>query len=298
MKSRVVRVVLLCLAAVFVVVAGGHQWIQGDSAAPQAAAPEKYEFDYTGVKAGPPLNLKSAILINHDNGKVLYAKNAAEVRPIASLSKLVTAMVVLDRVPDLGAIAVVTRDDAYQSSRSRLPVGTKMTMLDLLHAMLLCSDNRAARVLARATYGSIEAFAHQMNLKVRALGLENTHFVEPTGLDEHNVSTAEEVAKILHFACDYPAITEITRKKIHILHPLNRANARMQIRNTNRLLWSSWRVLAGKTGYIDASAYCLTTLVGNGKEQHLSLVVLGAPGDRTRFKEARRLLNWGFKNLS
>ncbi|MEA3297882.1 MAG: serine hydrolase, partial [candidate division Zixibacteria bacterium] len=216
----------------------------------------------------------------------------------ASISKLVTAMVVLDRETDLSRTETISRQDAHRSSRSRFRVGSKLTLKGLLYAALMSSDNRAARALARATSGTIEAFTREMNRKVRQMGLKQTVFVEPTGLDSRNVSTAHETAKILHHALTYDLIEQITTEKRHTVQLLNRKNHRCNLSNTNRLLWSRFNVLSGKTGYIRDSDYCLTTLVKNRNGERLTLVVLGVPGDRLRFKEARRLLDWGFRNIS
>jgi D-alanyl-D-alanine endopeptidase (penicillin-binding protein 7) len=258
-----------------------------------------YHFDFDNVrKKSPYLNLKAALLLNYDNGEVLYAKNCDEVRSIASLSKLVAAMVVIDKGIDLGKTETITKQDAHLSRRSRLRVGYELTLRDLLYAALMNSDNRATKALARATSGSIEAFIKEMNCKVRKLGLKNTVFYDPTGLDKRNVSTAQEVAKILHYAYEYDLITEITAKKKYRAKILNRKNRFHRFSNTNRLVLSPYKVLTGKTGYTIASDYCLAALVKNKKGERLTLVVLGVPGDRLRFKEARRLLKWGFRNLS
>ncbi len=258
-----------------------------------------FHFDFDNVRQNAPyLNLKAALLLNYDNGEVMYAKNCDEVRPIASVSKLVAAMVVLDKGVDLDKTETISRQDARGSGRSRLSVGYELTLRDLLHAALMNSSNRATKALARAVSGSVEAFVMEMNRKVRKLGLKHTVFYDPTGLDERNVSTAHEVAKILHYAYDYHLIAEITSKKKYRAKILNRKNRIHRFSNTNRLVLSPYKVLAGKTGYTIASDYCLATLVKNQKGERLTLVVLGVPGDRLRFKEARRLLKWGFRSLS
>ncbi|MCP4685470.1 MAG: D-alanyl-D-alanine carboxypeptidase [bacterium] len=264
-----------------------------------AAADPTYHFDFDNVRdKGPYLNLKSAILVNYDNGEVVYSRNAEAVRPIASITKLVTAMVLLDHGVDLQSTETITKQDARRSSRSRLRVGYEMTIEDLLYASLLSSDNRAARALARATCGDIESFAKEMNLKARRLGLKHTMFYEPTGLDRRNVSTAHEVAKLLHYAYDYELIAEMTATKRHMCTIINRKRYnKVQMSNTNMLIHSKHKVLSGKTGYIQAADYCLTTLVQNKAGERLTLVVLGVPGDRLRFKEARRLVDWGFRQV-
>lgn len=261
-----------------------------------AAADKTYDFDFSHIPAGstPRLNLKSAILVDYNNGNVLYAKNADLQRPIASISKLVTAMVVLDKKIDLSSTATITKEDAAQSSRSRLRAGYQMTLLDLLHAALLNSDNRAARALARVAGGTTEDFVRAMNLKMKQLDLRNTVFYEPTGLDPRNVSTATEVAKILQYAYDYELVRQITSQKFRVCRILNRKNRTIRMANTNLLVNSRYKVLSGKTGYIKASDYCLTTLIENSRGEKLTCVVLGVPGDNLRFRETRRLVEWGF----
>lgn len=246
---------------------------------------------------GIKLNLKAAMVVNYDNGNVIYSKNSEQVRPIASLTKLVTAMVLLDKKIDLSRTAVITKEDAFRSSKSRLRVGYELTLKDLLHAAMLSSDNRAARAIARTVSGSIEAFTEEMNIKVRKLGLENSKFFEPTGLEPNNISTAHEILKILHYSYQYKQIREITQKKIYFVKIKNRNNKKLQMVNTNIIVHSKYKVLAGKTGYTIASDYCLTTLVKNKQGERLSVVVLGVPGDKLRFREARKLIEWGFKQI-
>lgn len=290
--------VLLFLAAFVFFSANTIYLLEADTVYLKTALDKTYHFDFETVRKGPHLNLKSALLLNYDNGEVLYAKNADMERPVASLTKLVTAMVVLDKNVDMNLTATITKEDAKRSSKSRLRVGYELTVRDLLHAMLMNSDNRAARALARATSGSMARFAVEMNRKVSKLKLENTTFVESSGLDSRNVSTAHEMAKILHYAHDYDLIREITSKKTYRVRVQNRKNVFLPMANTNLLVHSRYDVLSGKTGYIRAADYCLVTLVENTEGERLTVVVLGVPGDRLRFREARRLLDWGFKQIS
>jgi len=283
--------------------AGGTYFVELDGGQLQASetadtlASYKLSFDTACKldKFAPKVNSKSAILVDWNTGNVLYAKGAEETRPIASISKLLSAMVILDKGTDLALTEVITKEDARRSSRSRLPVGTKLTLRDFLNASLLVSDNRATRVLARATCGSIDAFAIEMNKKAKELGLTHSLFFEPTGLDSRNVSTAHEVAMILYHASKYKLITSITSSKSSKIRLLNRKNRFMTLTNTNRLTLSKMKVLAGKTGYINEAQHCLATIVQNSKGEKLSLVVLGVPGDKLRFREARKLAEWGFK---
>lgn len=254
-------------------------------------------FDFDKVKKGPYLNLKSAILINYDNGEVIYSKNVEKLRPVASLTKLVMAMVVIDKKLPLDSVITISKTDRRNSSKSRLKQGYKLTVLDLMHAALLSSDNRAARALARAASGSYENFAIDMNRKMKKLDLKNTTFVEPTGLSKENISTAHEIAKILHYSYNYELIKKITSKKSFKIKIQNKKNKYLNMPNTNLLIHSPYKVLAGKTGYIQAADYCLTTIVKNKAGERLTLVVLGVPGDKLRFREARKLIDWGFKQI-
>ena len=256
-----------------------------------------YSLDFhKALSKGPTVRLKSALVVNYDDGSVIYSKNSDQVRSIASISKLMSAMVFLDSKPNLDSTYVITRQDAYQSSRSRLRIGYKMTLQDLLYTSLMVSDNRATRALARASYGSYDKFAEAMNAKAHELGLLNTGFVEPTGLDERNVSTAAEVAQMLYHARSYPLIARVTSTANYRIKLLHRKRPFLKsISNTNLLMHSPYNVLAGKTGYIRAAEYCLVSVLQNRAGERLTVVALGAPGAMTRFREARKLVDWGFK---
>jgi len=297
-KRTTLPSVLIMLAAFVFFSANTVYFLEAEDGPGLSPLQRNYQFDFSTVREGPRLNTKAAILVDYENGRVLYAKEADEVWPIASISKLVTAMVVLDKGIDMSRTETITQEDAKESSRSRLRVGYELTIRDLLHAALMNSDNRAARALARVTSGSYGDFAKAMNKKARKLGLRNTYFVEPTGLSEQNVSTAHEVAKILHYAYDYPLIREISSKESYRVRVLNRKHASVSMSNTNGLMHSQFRVLSGKTGYIRESDYCLTTMVRDRTGRRLTAVVLGVPGDKLRFRECRRLIEWGYKSCA
>jgi len=296
-KSSFPRVLLLLAAFVFFTANTIHI-IEVGNAELLASDNPTYHFDFdTAKKKGPYLNLKSAILVNYENGQVLYSKNAEEVRPIASITKLVAAMVILDKGIDLSRTEKIAKSDARRSSKSRLKVGYELTLEDLLVAALMNSDNRAMRALARAAYGSSEAFAKEMNLKAQSLGLKKTMFIEPTGLDKRNVSTAHEVAKIIHYVFNYPKLVEITSARKRRIPIQNHKGKYLQMANTNLLVISQYSVLTGKTGYIRAAGYCLGTLVQDKSGERLTAVVLGVPGDKLRFREIRKLIDWGYKQI-
>lgn len=290
--------VLLLLAAFIFFSANTVHFLEQPDGPLLASEERRYHLDFDhAFEKGPYLNLKSAIVVNYDNGRVLYAKKAETVRPVASLTKLMTAMVLLDAGIDLDSIAVITREDARRSSRSRLQIGFELTLNDLLYAALLNSDNRAARAIARTVAGSYKAFAKRMNAKARQLGLKKTHFIEPTGLDPGNVSTAHETALMVHYAYDYKVIARVTSTRNYKVRILNRKNITRQMANTNLIVISRYHVLAGKTGYIRDADYCLATLVENKSGERLTVVVLGVPGDKLRFREARKLMDWGYRKV-
>jgi len=289
---------LLLLAALVFFSANTVYFLDDSPGSALASVVQKYYFDFDSIpKRKPYLNVKAAMLVNYENGQVLYSKNIDQVRSIASITKLVTAMVVLDKELDLSRTETITNQDSRRSSKSRLRTGYELSLMALLHAALMHSDNRAARALARAASGSVEAFTSDMNAKVKELGLKNSIFYEPTGLDERNVSTAREVAKIVQHAYEYELIRTITAKRRYSVKITNRKDFHRRLGNTNRFLISPYKVLTGKTGYIIEADYCLTTMLENKEGERLTLVILGTPGDRLRFREARRLADWGFKKI-
>ncbi len=256
----------------------------------------EFEMPDTNISRAIFLNLKSAIAINNKSKEVIYCYNADKVRPIASISKLLTAMVVLDNYkPD--TILIITKEDSRRSSRSLFRVGTKIKAKDLLHAALLQSDNRAARALARSVAGSYADFAKLMNKKAKNLGLEDTHMTEPTGLDEENKATAADCARLVNLAIDlYPEIARITSLKKYEFSPINKKR-KIRLINTNKMVFSKYKVKAGKTGFIIKSDYCLTTVLKNKIGEEVTIVVLGAPGNKPRFREARRLADYAFRAI-
>ena len=300
-KPATLPKVLLMLAAFVFFSANTVYFVEGDDkTALRAPFTTAYHLNFDHIRdKAPYLNVKSAIAVNFDNGEVLYAKNADTPRPIASISKLVMAMVVIDSEIDLDKVTeTITKQDAYRSSRSRLRVGYQLTLRDLLYCALLNSDNRAARALARAVSGSYEEFGEEMTRKARSLGLTETVFREPTGLASENVSTAHEVARLLHYARDYELIAKITATKRQRVTVIGKKRTYLQMANTNLMVHSPYHVLSGKTGYIRAADYCLATLLQNSKGERVTLVVLGVPGDRRRFREARKLADWAFSELA
>jgi D-alanyl-D-alanine endopeptidase (penicillin-binding protein 7) len=230
---------------------------------------------------------RSAVVLDPVTNEVLFAKNAASTAPIASLTKLMTAMVFLDQEPDLGREVEITRAEIYGGGHTQLRNGEMAALGDLLHMSLMCSDNVATRVLARESGLEKEEFLSEMNRKALELELANTRFVEFTGLDERNVSTATDVAKLLRAAADEEMIRSITTSRSYDFRTARRAH---HIVNTNRLLYGRYQILGGKTGFISEAGYCLATWVRT-EGRDMIAVVLGAPTNATRFADVVRLVN-------
>jgi D-alanyl-D-alanine endopeptidase (penicillin-binding protein 7) len=169
-----------------------------------------------------------------------------------------------------------------------------VTVSDLFHCSLISSDNAATRALARSTGLSDTEFVSRMNDRAREMGLVRTQYVEMTGLDPQNRSTAMEQAKVLLAASRNPIIAEVTSLPTYTLRCSKRTETLV---NSNRLLRSRSDVLAGKTGFIRAAGYCLATLVGQSREPHLITVVLGAPTNSSRFAESAKLIDWARRSV-
>ena len=160
--------------------------------------------------AGPLLSSQAALIVNNRTGEVLYQKNMNRVMPIASISKLMSAMVVLDARLNMNEVITITEDeiDRLKGTGSRLSVGTQLTRAQLLHLSLMSSENRATHALGRTYPGGMSAFVAAMNAKAQSLGMANSRFYEPTGLDYRNVSTAADLNKLAAAASRYPQITK------------------------------------------------------------------------------------------
>lgn len=244
---------------------------------------------HAGRRGAPPAGgvyARNAILIDPATGEILYQKNSELSVPIASLTKLMTAMVFLEQRPRLDRQVEVTPAEITGGGHTQLRKGEQVALGDLLHMSLMCSDNVATRVLARESGLSGEEFVARMNRKAVELGLTGSRFVEFTGLDEHNVSTASDVARLLHAAAHEPLIQEITTTRSYEFSTERRAHA---IHNTNRLLYGRYDVLGGKTGFIIEAGYCFATWI-RSQGRDLIAVVLGAPTNATRFADAVRLI--------
>jgi serine-type D-Ala-D-Ala endopeptidase (penicillin-binding protein 7) len=243
------------------------------------------------------LRSSSALVQDAETGEVVIHKNSDAVVPIASITKLMTAMVVLDRGLDLEQRIVLSREDvdSVKGSRSRLRTGSVLTRDELLLLALMASENRAAAALGRTYPGGMPAFVAAMNAKAEALGMTDSRFVEPTGLSPANVASARDLAKLVGAAHAYPLIREYsTREKARVRafggRPLNFVN-------TNGLVRSSyWEIDLSKTGYISEAGRCLVMHVRMASKD-LIVVLLDSWGKRSRIGDANRIRKWLEKNI-
>ena len=240
------------------------------------------------------INVEShSAMVVDANGNEVYAKNADVVMPIASITKLMTAMVVLDaQLPLDEPITVEPEDKDYlRNTYSRLQVGRQLTRRDMLHIALMSSENRAAAALGRAYPGGKPAFIRAMNAKARALGMTQTRFFDSTGLDGNNVSTARDLVRLALAAGRYPLIREATTTSESAVLPLDRGTP-MLYRNSNRLVrGGNWEISLSKTGYLNEAGRCLV-MQAEVKDQPLVFVFLHGPGKLTPMGDASRIRAW------
>ena len=236
----------------------------------------------------PRVRAAAAIVFDPATGDALWELNAREPRPIASITKVMTAMLFLEQEPDLSRDVVISRRDVRRASTTYLRRGERVSLRDLVHLALVASDNVAARVLARASRWGTKRFISRMNAMAAELGLEQTRFTDPSGLHEGNVSSAHDVSRLIAAAGREPEIARIMRKRSHRISTSRQSRV---VRNTNRLLDSRSDIVGGKTGYINEAGYCLATLIRVG-DRAVSVVVLGARSNAGRFQETGRLVDW------
>jgi len=242
---------------------------------------------------GPKLRSAVALVQDAESGETLYEKNSDTILPIASITKLMTAIVVLERGLDLEQSVAVSVEDlkSTRSSRvrGRLRSGSVLTRDELLLLMLMASENRAAAALARIYPGGTEAFVAAMNAEAGRLGLDDTRFADPTGLSPDNVSSAQDLVKLVKAAHGYARIREYSTR------PSAQVRARggmVSFRNTNSLVRSdSWDIELSKTGYISAAGRCLVMHMRLASRE-LVVILLDSWGKYTRVADARRIRKW------
>jgi D-alanyl-D-alanine endopeptidase (penicillin-binding protein 7) len=240
-----------------------------------------------------PLDLKSsvALVVDQDTNEVLFSKNSAAVLPIASITKLMTALVVTEAGLSMDEALVVTPDDVASTagSSSRLRLGTQLSRGDMLHLSLMSSENRAAHVLGRNFPGGVQAFVASMNRKAAELGMKDTRYVEPTGLSSDNQSSAQDLARLVRAAYLHPIIRQLSTS-LEAVVPVGRQQ--LQFRNTNALVRNpEWEIGLQKTGYISAAGRCLV-MQAELTGRKLIMVLLDSAGKYSRIGDAERIRKW------
>lgn len=250
----------------------------------------RYKVDAAGELV-PDVRAAAAIIYNPQTNEVLWEENSQTQRSIASITKVMTAAVVLDGDPDLSRRVTIVRSDVSRASTTYLRSGDKVTIEDLLHLALIASDNAAARALARTSPEGPQGFIDRMNRKAADLGLDSTHYTDSSGLLSTNVSSAFDMARLITHASANPKIASIMQKASHTVVTPTR---RITFRSTNHLLGrEDFDVMAAKTGFISRAGYCLATLLRLPQSgQEVAVVVLGARSNAGRFNETQNLFNW------
>jgi len=242
---------------------------------------------------GPYLRSAHALVLDQDSGEVLLQKDAVAAVPIASITKLVLAMVTLDAGLDLDAPVKVTSADIdrLRNTRSRIAIGTTLPRRDLLAVALVASENRAAAALGRTYPGGVAACVRAMNARAASLGLHDTHFADTTGLSSQNRSSAVELARIVRAAYEYPVIRDNSTRANYVVDMPGR-RADLEYRNTNTLIKrADWSIGLSKTGYLRDAGRCLVlqaTITG----RRLIIVLLDSAGKYSRFGDANRIRTW------
>jgi serine-type D-Ala-D-Ala endopeptidase (penicillin-binding protein 7) len=259
-----------------------------------AAPPVLTAGDLAGLhQTRDPLALKSnaAFVVDQASSQVLFEKNAGFALPIASLTKLMTALVVVEARQNMDEVLEVTSDDIdrERNSSSRLRVGSQMTRANMLHIALMSSENRAASALGRSYPGGLPAFVAAMNAKARALGMKDAHFVDSTGLSSQNVASARDLAKLVVAAYHHPVIRDYSTDA---RYAVNAGRYQLNYMNSNRLVMNpGWEIGLQKTGYIAEAGRCLV-MQARIEGRPVVMVFLDSKGKDTRLADAGRVRKW------
>ena len=272
--------VVLCLALLLT------SWHDADAKTRKSRSKSKSRVKKASLATSGPSAI-SAVAVDVQTGEILYGKNQGRIQPIASITKLMSALVFLDTHPDLNRTIQISAEGLMLPGRKRFRVGERIVAHDLLCAALIASDNVATKMLALST-GSERGFVEKMNLKARALGLSETHFADPTGLNPDNVSTAMDCVRLVSIASRDDRISQIMRMQDYAFRS---DRALHRIHTTNRLLKTNPDIVGAKTGFIRQSGYCLTTFVRGENQREVAAAVLGARSNSKRFAEMQQLLN-------
>ena len=243
--------------------------------------------------AGDPPDIRSsaALVVDESSSTVLLARQAEVPTPIASITKLMTALVIVDAHQPLDEVLTITEEDHEhgRGAYSRLAVGARLSRGDLLHVALMSSENRAAHTLGRSYPGGLTAFVAAMNGKAQALGMSHTHFVDPTGLSSENQASPADLSKLVSAASLVPTIQQYSTDERHTVVVGRRA---LEFRNTDLLVRSpAWNIIVQKTGYITEAGKCLV-MKALIRGRAVVIVLLDSYGKYTRVADAQRIRKW------
>lgn len=259
---------------------------------PQENAPVRELND----SLGPVLTSEAALMIDPVSKAVLWEKDADEVRAIASITKLMSVIVALDTHMDLQTAVTITDEDYSKFGFNNFVVGEEVKAADLLAATLIASDNTAVTALARASGLPHETFIATMNKRASSLGLEHTHFVDPTGLSSDNVSTAREVLVFAAHAFSLPDVVPLVKRRAYEFTSVSGTSH--TIKTTDQLIGGILTVIAGKTGYVTDSGYNIVAQVTRTGEHPVLGVVLGSASNPDRFQDLKMLAFWVWNNFT
>lgn len=257
---------------------------------PPSAQPAQHK-GFLERRDDPTLSSAAFVIANPRTGEILSERNGNRVMPIASITKLMTALVVLDANQRMNEMITVSKADIdrIKGTGSRLAIGSRLSRAEMLHISLMASENRAASSLARYYPGGQRAFIAAMNAKARMLGMWHTRFADSTGLNPRNVSTAHDLAKLVAAASAYPLIRQYTSAQQHYVRTGKR---QLHYRNSNRLVHdANWQVLVSKTGYIREAGRCLVMEARINREPMI-MVLLNADTSGARVADAQRVRSW------
>jgi D-alanyl-D-alanine endopeptidase (penicillin-binding protein 7) len=259
--------------------------------APVAQAHHRSHHTVRVHSDGPDIRSSSVLVLDATNDSVLYSRKADVSAPIASITKLMTVLVVADAGLPLDEPIQLTAEDRIvgKGAPSRLSLGATLTRGDLIHLALMSSENRAAHALGRNYPGGLPAFVNAMNAKARMLGMTSTHFVDPAGLSCDNVATAEDLSKLVMAASQNPVIREYSTDRAYSVRVGRRT---LQYRNTDALVSNpGWNIIVQKTGYITEAGRCLV-MQAIIQERPVVIVLLNSVGKNTRVADAVRIRRW------
>ncbi len=274
--------------------------LNGLPVAKYVAVTSEAPFKRNQATLGIDVNAQAAVVMDVASGQVLYEKDSHTAYSIASLSKIITAMVFLDGKPNLDESVTFLQEDDASAGKTVIPTGEKLNKREVLQALLIGSVNEAANVLAR-TSGGRDAFIDAMNRKARDIGMEHAIFFDPSGLDSRNKASAKDVALALRAALKYPELRDTTEQPAVTL--AGRASTRKyQIKTTNLLLASDlnkkpYHIIAAKTGTLPEAGFCMAQATRDQDGHEIIAVILAGDTHYSRFQDVKALTYWSFQNF-